>query len=82
MRRNAAWLWYGALLLVGAALYWLCRFFPADLPFWMPWEFSWPEFLGCALALAWFGRGLARLPGRDHPPFWRKACFVAGLFSF
>ena len=35
-------------------LYVVCRFYPADLPFWLPWEFSWPEFLATALTLAWF----------------------------
>ena len=34
-------LWYVAVLLVGAALYVICRFYPADLPVFLPWEFSW-----------------------------------------
>ena len=61
------WLWYGALLAFGAVLDLLCRFFPADLPFWMPWEFSWPEYLASALTLAWFWRGLALLPADQRP---------------
>ena len=77
-----AWLWYGALLLVGAALDLVCRFFPADLPVWMPWEFSWPEYLAVALTFAWFARGLKILPKDQHPPLWRLICFVAGLASF
>jgi putative membrane protein len=82
MRRNAAWLWYGALLALGAVLYVVCRFRPADLPFWMPWQFHWPEFLTTALVLAWFTRGLKALPAGQHPPPWRLACFVAGVVSF
>ncbi len=53
------WLAYGTLLVVGAILYVLCKFYPAEMPFWMPWEFSWPVFLATALSLAWFFRGLA-----------------------
>ena len=76
------WLWYGGLLGLGAALYLVCRLYPADLPLWLPWEFSWPEFLATALTLAWFVRGLRVLPKDRHPPLWRLICFVAGLASF
>ena len=77
-----SWAWYGALLLLGAALDLVCRFFPADLPFWMPWEFSWPEYLATALTFAWFVRGLNILPKAQHPPLWRLICFAAGVASF
>jgi putative membrane protein len=77
-----SWAWYGALLFLGAALDLVCRFFPADLPFWMPWEFSWPEYLAVALTLVWFIRGLNILPKAQHPPLWRLICFVAGVASF
>jgi putative membrane protein len=77
-----SWAWYGALLVLGAALDLVCRFFPADLPFWMPWEFSWPEYLAVALTFAWFARGLKVLPKDRHPPLWRLICFVAGVASF
>jgi putative membrane protein len=76
------WLWYGALLVLGAVLYVACRLFPADLPLWMPWEFSWPEFLATILTLAWFRRGLQKLPAAQRPPPWRRICFVAGVASF
>ncbi|MDE2184879.1 MAG: cytochrome c oxidase assembly protein [Alphaproteobacteria bacterium] len=75
------WLAYGALLAVGGALYVICREFPADLPFWMPWEFSWPDFLATALALGWFFRGLRRLPAAERPSHWRNAAFVAGVLA-
>ena len=73
---------YVAVLLLGAALYVICRFYPADLPVWLPWEFSWPEYLAAALTFVWFARGLRRLPKAQHPPLWRLICFVVGLASF
>jgi putative membrane protein len=76
------WLWYGALLALGAVLYVVCRLYPADLPMWLPWEFSWPIYLATALTFAWFVRGLKILPKAQHPPLWRLACFVLGVASF
>ena len=75
-------IWYAAILALGAVLYLVCRLFPADLPFWLPWEFSWPEYLATALTLLWFARGLQLLPKDQHPPLWRSVCFVAGVLSF
>ena len=82
MRFHKDWLWYGALLGLGALLYVVCRLFPADLPVWLPWEFSWAEYLATTLALAWFVRGLKILPKDRHPPSWRLLCFVLGVASF
>jgi putative membrane protein len=73
---------YGALLLLGAALYTVCRFYPADLPVWLPWEFSWPIYLATALTLAWLVRGLKILAKDRRPPLWRLICFVLGVASF
>ena len=75
------WFGYAALLALGAVLYMLCDHYPASLPFWMPWEFSWVEYLATALTLAWFVRGLRALPKSERPPVWRSACFVAGVAS-
>jgi len=75
------WIAYGGLLLAGGALYTVCRVFPANLPFVLPWEFSWPEFLATALALAWFFRGLRKLPRGEHPAMWRSLCFVVGMLA-
>ncbi|HTK80077.1 MAG TPA: cytochrome c oxidase assembly protein [Rhizomicrobium sp.] len=74
------WLGFGGLLLVGAILWSVCRYFPAELPFLLPWEFSWPVFLATSLTLAWFFIGLKRLP-RAYPPLWRSVCFVVGVVS-
>jgi putative membrane protein len=78
----AEWLKFGALLVVGGAIDFLCRRFPAELPFWMPWEFSWPTFLATALVLAWYCRGWTRVGPIDRPAIWRVVSFVAGVFSF
>ncbi len=77
-----AWLWYGGLLALGLASFFLCRLYTADLPFWLPWEFSWGEYLATALTLVWFARGLKLLPKEKHPPLWRSICFVTGVISF
>jgi putative membrane protein len=82
MKGRSPWLWYGAALLAGAVLYTICRQYPAQLPVWLPWEFSWPEYLATVLTLGWFARGLYRLPPSQHPPLWRSICFVAGMASF
>ncbi len=76
---SRAWLAYGALLAVGAVIYVLCALYPADLPFWMPWEFSWPVFLVTALSLAWFFSGRAMLAVEERPGFLRTLCFVLGI---
>ena len=77
--RGREWLAYGALLAAGATFQVVSALFPADLPFWMPWEFSWPVFLVTALSLAWFVRGLRILPATERPALWRIACFAFGV---
>jgi putative membrane protein len=79
---RSPWFGYAALLALGAVLYFVCHRYPADLPVWLPWEFSWPEYLVTALTLAWFWRGLRVTPKAEHPPLWRLACFVVGVASF
>ena len=74
---SRAWLAYALLLMGGAAVYVLCRYYPADLPVWMPWEFSWPTFLTTFLVLGWFARGLLR--AGERPAAWRIVCFVLGV---
>jgi putative membrane protein len=61
---------------LAAALSWLCRSVPADLPFLAPWDFSWTAFLGLGLPLVWFVRGSRA--GAALPPA-RTACFLAGI---
>jgi putative membrane protein len=82
MKIDSAWLWYGAALAFGAVLDGVSTFYPAHLPFWMPWQFHWPEYLATVLSLAWFARGLRVLPRERHPRLLRKISFVAGVLSF
>ena len=80
-RDTSGWVGHGAIFALGAVLYLVCRNFPAELPAWMPWEFSWAEYLATALALYWFARGLARLDREERPPLWRNIAFVLGVVS-
>lgn len=70
---------YGAILALGALLFWLSRDHPSLLPVWAPWDFSWPEFLTAALTLLWFCRGLALSPRESRLRPWRRAAFLLGL---
>ena len=72
---------YGAILIVGAVIDALCRFFPSELPFWMPWEFSWPVYLATVLTLVWFARGWTRVAPQERPSIWRAISFVLGVLS-
>jgi putative membrane protein len=76
------WSVYVALVLAGGAVALFCARYPAELPFWMPWEFSWPVFLATSLTLFWFVRGLPTLSRAERPPVWRTASFLLGVLSF
>src|SRR5271167_487118 len=76
---SSGWIGHAAIFAIGGVLYFLCRYFPAELPVWMPWEFVWPEYLAAALALYWFARGLARMDASERPSLWRQASFVLGV---
>jgi putative membrane protein len=79
--QNGKWL-YGGLLFAGAAIDELCRIAPAHLPFWMPWEFSWPVYLVTTLTLIWFWQGWRKVDKAERPAPWRAACFLLGVASF
>jgi len=80
-RSKGHWFAYGLILFVGSVIWILCAALPAELPFWMPWEFSWPVFLAVSLSLLWFFSGLAALPGGARPPLWRSTSFLVGVLS-
>lgn len=82
MKIDSDWWWYGAALAFGAVLYVISTFYPAHLPFWMPWQFHWPEYLATVLSLFWFVRGLRVLPRDRHPSRLRQISFVVGVLSF
>ncbi|HEY1614579.1 MAG TPA: cytochrome c oxidase assembly protein [Rhizomicrobium sp.] len=75
------WWAYAGLLLAGAGLSVACDRFPAELPAFLPWEFSWTIFLCSTLSLIWFFRGLFRLAPENRLPLWRSICFVTGAVS-
>jgi putative membrane protein len=82
MRRIfAQWYSYGALLVAGSIIDVACRLFPSELPFWMPWEFSWPVYLAITLTLVWYGRGWFKLAADQRPALWRSICFGIGVLS-
>jgi len=70
---------YLGIFALGFVLDVLCRLYPAQLPFWMPWEFSWTIYLATSLSLLWFWRGW-NAGARIAP--WRVASFVLGILSF
>ncbi len=72
---------YGAIFAAGAIIDALCRYFPSELPLWMPWEFSWPVYLATVLSLVWFARGWHRVAPAQRPSALRAASFVAGVLS-
>lgn len=70
---------YGAILALGAGLFWFSTHRPSLMPVWAPWEFSWSQYLTTTLVLFWFFRGLVRTPAAERPPLWRRVAFVAGI---
>ncbi len=72
---------YVLVLAVGASIAVACALFPAELPVWMPWEFSWPVYLATALTFLWFFRGLTRLDRTERPSLWRTTAFLLGVAS-
>ena len=65
----------------GIGVAWLGNHYPAMMPAWAPWDFSWPAFLAAGWTLLWFLRGLARADASGHLPRWRTGCFLAGFVA-
>ncbi len=76
---RAGLLAHGGILAVGAALDLLCRLYPAELPVWMPWDFSWPIYLVITLSLLWYFTGLRRLEPAERPSLLRSVSFAVGM---
>lgn len=64
---------------LGGTLAWLTLAHPSALPSWMPYNFSWVEFLATTLGLWWYFRGVARMAPRSRPRIWRRVAYVAGI---
>jgi putative membrane protein len=59
----------------------LCRFFPAHLPYFFPFVFNAPVFLGTFFILLWYFRGMAATPLAERPGWVRQTFFLAGVVS-
>jgi putative membrane protein len=59
----------------------LCRFFPAHLPFVLPFVFNAPVFLGTWFVLLWYFRGLKLVSAENKPGWLRQSFFVGGVLS-
>ena len=55
--------------------------FPASMPVWMPFDFSWFAYLGTCLPIWWYVRGVALLPAAERPHLWRRAAFLLGMLA-
>jgi putative membrane protein len=67
------------IVLAGVVIAWLCHTFPAAMPFWMPWEFSWLAWLGTALPIWWYLRGTQLMPAAERPHPARRVAFLLGM---
>lgn len=67
------------VLALAGLLAWLSAYYPAQLPVWAPWEFSWTQFLAAALGLSWYVRGILLTAPGERPNVWRQTSFVLGL---
>ena len=76
---GSGWFALAGLFLAGTVIDAMCRYHPSELPFLMPWEFSWPVFLATFVTLGWFWHGFRRLPTDERPSAWRAASFMIGL---
>ncbi|MGK7655014.1 cytochrome c oxidase assembly protein [Roseovarius sp. B08] len=70
---------YGSIVLLGAALWALTTYFPAQMPAILPYQFSWLIYLAVTLSGLWFARGLRRTAPGDRPSRLRQAAFWTGL---
>jgi putative membrane protein len=72
-------LFYGALAMATALLWWLTIANPAILPVWAPWEFAPLQFVCFWLAGWWYARGAIASAESGRPPLWRTILFYFGL---
>jgi len=70
---------YAAIAALGAALWWLSEFHLSLMPFWAPWDFSWPWYLAAILAVFWYVRGVGRMAVHERPAVWRRVLFFLGI---
>jgi putative membrane protein len=59
----------------------LCRFFPAQLPWFFPFIFNAPVFLGFWFTLLWYFRGMRRIAAEKKPSRLRQGFFLVGVVA-
>ncbi len=69
------------LLLAAIVVDVLCRFFPAHLPYLLPFVFNPIIFLGCWLVAIWYWRGMRLVAPEQKPGRLRQGFFIFGLAS-
>lgn len=67
------------VLFAGLAEYLIVGRYPAFMPFWMPYEFSWGVYIASSLSVAWYFRGLSNTPLSQQPTIRRKIAFIVGV---
>lgn len=73
-RRFALWVVAASLV-----IWWVCRFYAADLPAVAPWDFSFTWFFATVFPLWWYWRGLKRMSEGERPSRWRSFSFGLGM---
>jgi putative membrane protein len=69
------------LIMIGSLLWWLSAKHASAMPFWMPWDFSWIDFIITWLVMWWFIRGLGRMATPHRPSPVRRIGFIAGTLA-
>jgi putative membrane protein len=67
-----------AIVIAGLLLDLVCRYLPADLPYFAPFIFNIPLFAGTLLFGFWYARGLHRMAQAARPALWRRLSYFAG----
>lgn len=67
------------IVLIGALLWWGSETWPAEMPVFLPWDFSWIDFLGTTAPVAWYLRGLHLTAPPARPPALRIIAFLTGM---
>jgi len=70
---------YAAVLTLGGVLFWLSARHPGLSLVWVPWDFSWAQYLAASCALFWYWRGVALSAPEARPRLWRRIVFVLGV---
>lgn len=67
------------IIVIGIFFDWATTIFPAALPAWMPYDFSWFAWLGVWFPVWWYLHGIALLPKTERPNLWRRVAFLLGM---